>query len=29
MDILITFFVSTVASVIAYYFCKWLSRYHK
>ncbi len=29
MNIVITFLISTVASVIAYYICKWLSRYRK
>ena len=29
MPIIITFLVSTVASIIAYYICKWLSRYLK
>ena len=29
MNIIMTFIVSTIASIIAYYICKWLSRYRK
>ena len=26
-DIILTFIVSVVASIVAYYICKWLNRY--